>query len=152
ELRLLGIRRDEQRARGEAGAGEAARLEGTIDALETKLGLRGDTFEAEQRRRAVDVQIEVQNDAARRDRGARGVEGGKAHPGIELHSHFLGIVEAEVFRKRAAVAAGGDNGSWGPLLRRIASLVRKDPAVFGHATTEDGAITRRAAAGDAVKI
>ncbi len=75
----------------------------------------------------------------------------------------MGIVDPAVFRQRAAAAAGADQGSWVPLLDKIASLPELEaaanvkqnkvdaPSVFKH-KHDDGKITRRAKAGEAVEI
>ncbi|MDB4962489.1 MAG: hypothetical protein JWP01_2488 [Myxococcales bacterium] len=149
ELRVLRERAAEQDARGAAGHEQGAALRAEISRLEERLGLSGDSENAQRRRHAVEVQVAVQGDATRRARVAKELNGERGHPGLELHNHFNGIVQAEVFRQRAATADGGkDTGSWIPLLERIASFRGKE---FEHAH-KDGTITTRATAGDAVRI
>lgn len=144
-----------------------------IDALERRLGLHGDTEQAASRRRAVDAQLEVQRDATRRDARRRELDGERGHPGIELHSHLMGVVQPEVFRQRAATVGGAeDRGSWVPLVDQIAKLpaleqqyfqaeraklgdkydASKEQSTFSHKRASDERITRRAKAGDAVQI
>ena len=148
ELRLLRVRHDEQVARGARGEEQAARLGAEIGELEARMGLGGDAPGAAARRYAVGVQAEVQNDGARRARVAAELDGTKGHPGVELHSHFFGIVEAEVFRQRAAATRGGDPGSWRQLLETIVEL--KGPS-FQH-QMDGEKIATRAVAGDARRI
>ncbi|MGN6104340.1 MAG: hypothetical protein ACTHU0_04490 [Kofleriaceae bacterium] len=148
-----------------------------IDALERRLGLHGDTEQAASRRRAVDAQLEVQRDATRRDARRRELDGERGHPGIELHSHLMGVVQPEVFRQRASTVGGAeDSGSWVPLVEQIAKLPaleqqyfqaerarlgdKYDPSkvqsTFQHRRAggddQNGPITRRAKAGNAVDI
>lgn len=149
ELRVLRESAAAQDARGEAGLERAAALRAEIARLEARMGLAGDTAEAVKRRHAVELHIEAQADSTRRARVARELDGDRGHPGVEVHGHLMGVVTAEVFRQRAATAGGKpDTGSWIPLLERIAKLSGKE---FEHG--RDGAlITKRAPAGDAVKI
>lgn len=147
ELRVLRDRHADQQAGGEAGRARAEQLAAEIGKLEARLGLDGTDERAQSRRQVVETKIAMQGDATRRAR--RAAELG-AHSRIELHSHMMGVVHAEVFRQRAATAGGGkDTGSWVPLLERIASL---DGGEFRHEHGEGGAITKRAPAGDAREI
>ncbi|MBE7452757.1 MAG: hypothetical protein HS111_28925 [Kofleriaceae bacterium] len=60
----------------------------------------------------------------------------------------MGVVDTEVFRQKAAVAAHGeDTGSWVPVLEQLASFRQ-----FKHERGPDNAITKRSAAGDAYEI
>ncbi|MBE7448946.1 MAG: hypothetical protein HS111_08630 [Kofleriaceae bacterium] len=83
----------------------------------------------------------VQNDRARRERARAELNGERGHAGVELHSHFMGVVDTEVFRQKAAVAAHGeDTGSWVPVLEQLASFHQ-----FEHERGPDKAITKRSA-------
>ncbi|MBE7448994.1 MAG: hypothetical protein HS111_08900 [Kofleriaceae bacterium] len=60
----------------------------------------------------------------------------------------MGVVDTEVFRQKAAMAAHGeDTGSWVPVLEQLASFHQ-----FEHERGDDGAITKRSAAGDAYEL
>lgn len=117
ELRIL-------RERAAASEAQHAELEPRIAALEEQLGLRGASADAEARRRAVATQMENQASVGTRGERDRELNGERGHAGVEVHNHFAGVVQAEVFRNRASRAAhdGADDGSWVPLLERIVEL------------------------------
>lgn len=150
ELRVLRTAHADLVARGPASAELAMAAERDVVTLETRLGLLGDAPGAERRRQLVDAEVVGQSDAGRRGRVAVELEGESGHAGSDLHTHFSGIVGAEVFRQRAAMAASGsDSGSWVPLLKRIAGLPE---AEFAHQVEPGGRISRRAKAGNAHAI
>src|SRR5690606_8329018 len=102
--------------------------------------------------------------------------GERGHPGIEVHSHFMGIVDAEVFRQRASTVDGGeDTGSWIPLLERLNNIPRDLPKIekdywrrdnpgipearfksnlprYEHQFGPDGVISKRSSTGDAMEL
>ena len=149
---------------------EVARAADHVRQLEESMGLDDASPSAAARRRAVEVQIDVQRDAPRRMARRAELDGEVGHPGIEAHSHLMGVVKADVFRQRAAATAGGqDTGSWLPLLEKMHELPRLERELNAkegrkpqassfeheHATTADGGqgeIKRRAKAGDAYAI
>ena len=149
---------------GTATPDEIGEVTRRVQDLERSMGIDGDAPDAAQRRRAVDVQIDVQADAARRAAMRAELDGAKGHPGIEVHSHLMGVLKPEVFRQRAAIAGGGeDTGSWRPVFDKLAALPDlerarneklgkpNEPSAFQHERKE-GKITRRAKAGDANAI
>lgn len=145
ELRVLRERHREAKP----DSPEATKLEKAVAALEKEMGLLGEDGHAQKRRAVVESQIDVQDDASRRTRARRELDGERGHPGVELHSHFFGVIDAVVFRDRAASASGhAESKSWMPLLERITSL---KGAEFEHTTGPDGQVIR-ATAGDAVRI
>lgn len=160
ELRVLREQADEL-----AGTASAARAKTQIEALEKRLGLDNETPAAAERRRMVEAEVANQHGRAARAEEARRLGGEHGHPGIEVHSHFMGIVDADVFRQRAAVVDGGkDTGSWIPLLERILRLpqieeqmeLAKNPgkpfkSKLSHGYTGDR-ITKRSNTGDAMRI
>jgi hypothetical protein len=148
ELRALRLRQAEARGAGPAGAEKVAALDGEITDVERALGVVGDSPQAVARRKLVEIAAEVQNDAARRVRVRAELDGERGHPGIDLHSHFPGVVRPEVFRARAAAARGGDPKSWVPLLEVLADLTGPE---FRHEMS-GGRIAKRAPAGDATQI
>jgi len=148
ELRVMRRQFDEARTEGPAGAERAERLANEIQAYEQRLAILDDSAGGKQRRRMVEMQVVVQNDRARRDRARVELDGDRGHPGIEVHSHFMGVVDTEVFRSKAAKATTGeDTGSWVPVLEQLATLGQ-----FEHGRGPDGAITKRSTAGDAFDI
>ncbi len=149
ELRVLRLHERDAIEAGELGTDEALRVGGQIAKLEAELGIAGDAKDATTRRHVVEIQAEVQDDAARRHATKRDLDGERGHAGVDLHTHFTGVVGSEVFRNRAAVARkGADNRSWVPLLEQIAEM---NGDMFRHGT--DGRkITRRATSGDATEI
>ncbi|MDX2090255.1 MAG: DUF4157 domain-containing protein [Kofleriaceae bacterium] len=108
---------------------------------------------------------ELERDRPRREQLRQALGGGRGHPGIEVHSHFMGIVDASVFRQRAAAAAGdASSTSWIPLLDKIVELPKieaqhnakqgkvNEPSQFEHKRDHRKAISHRAKAGDAIDI
>jgi hypothetical protein len=141
-----------------------AQLEARIAQTEKALGIAGDGELAKKRRHSAAVQREIIADAPRREAVKQELDGTRGHAGVELHSHFMGIVEPDVFRQRAATAGGAkDTGSWKPLLEQIEHLPelenayyrsqgkQDEPTAFEHGRT-NGRIDKRAKAGDAVEI
>ena len=87
----------------------------------------------------------------------------QGHSGIEVHSHFLGNVEPHTFVTEVNRAKGmhapdphgdtparriGDISDHEPTLREISKLQKE----FGHTRGEDGQITTRGRAGDAIDV
>lgn len=125
-----------------------------VKAAEKKLGLDEQGPAAEQRRRMVETQIEVQKGAAAREEEAKRLGGDRGHPGIEVHSHFMGIVAPEMFRERAATAGGAkDTGSWLPLFERLYEMSEGElKSKLTHQRGTDGQIEKRSNTGDAMDI
>ncbi|MBE7448614.1 MAG: DUF4157 domain-containing protein [Kofleriaceae bacterium] len=148
ELRVMRRQLDEATGEGPARAEEAKRLGAEIQAFEKQLGMADSSDASMHRRRMVETQVVVQNDRARRERAKATLDGDRGHSGVEVHSHFMGVVDSEVFRRKAAEAAHGeDNGSWVPVLDQLATL-RK----FRHGYDANGAISKRSVAGDTFEI
>jgi hypothetical protein len=147
ELRTLQRQRTDAEAQGEAGRERLAPIEHKIADVERRMGL-DQTEVGQARRRLVAAQLEVETDALRRDSERRRLDGDRGHAGVEVHTHWMGIVDVEVFRAKAAIAANGkDDGSWLPLLERIASY-----RSMRHGEAPDGQVSTRSAAGDAIAI
>ncbi|MEZ4403201.1 MAG: DUF4157 domain-containing protein [Kofleriaceae bacterium] len=145
ELRTLRRQRLQAELQGEAGLGQLPDIDRRIADVEKRMGFQ--TERGDELRRMVDVQVDIENDALRRDGRRRALDGERGHAGIEVHTHWMGIVDVEVFRAKAAIAAKGkDDGSWVPLLEQIAALD------MAHGEAPDGTITKRSAAGDAISI
>jgi hypothetical protein len=147
ELRTLQRQRTDAEAQGEAGRERLAPIEHKIADVERRMGL-DQTEVGQARRRMVAAQLEVETDALRRDSERRRLDGDRGHAGVEVHTHWMGIVDVEVFRAKAAIAANGkDDGSWLPLLERIASY-----RSMRHGEAPDGQVSTRSTAGDAIAI
>jgi histone H3/H4 len=148
ELRVLRRQLDEAAAAGPDGAERAQRLEAEVRQFENTLGLHDESPRAPWRRRVVETQVIVQNDRARREGARAALDGDRGHAGVEVHSHFMGVVDTEVFRQKAATADGGeDTGSWVPVLDKLAAFQQ-----LRHAFGADGKIRKRSAAGDAFEL
>lgn len=148
ELRVLRRQHAEAVAAEGASSKAVAELEHSIDALERALRIVDSTPAAQRRRRMVETQVIVQNDRSRRAEARSQLDGERGHPGIELHNHFMGVVDTEVFRRKADVAANGkDTGSWLPLLGRLAAMKQ-----YAHEERAGGGIGQRGVGGDAFDI
>ncbi len=148
ELRVLRGQHAMAVAQHGARGAETVALSRDIKNLEQELRIVDRTPDAERRRRMVETQIIVQNDHGRRAGARADLDGDVGHAGLDLHNHFMGVVATEVFRRKAAEAAGGeDTGSWMPLLDRLAAM-----RGFEHQKGPGAEIAARSSAGDAVEI
>ena len=144
ELRVLRRQRMETELQGASGHARIAELDLKIKQHESTMGF--DSARGPELRRLVDAHAQIEDDRLRADLARSKLDGDRGHPGMEFHTHWMGIVDVETFRAKAAIArTGGDyDGSWLPLLEQLATY-RK----FAHTVDGDGNITQRSAAGDA---
>lgn len=154
ELRALRRQRLEvQVQQAPDAAARIAEIDERIRAHEKVMGF-DDTDRGPALRQMVEGQVEIENDALRRESERKRLDGTRGHAGLEFHTHWMGIVDVEVFRAKAAIAARGkDDGSWVPLVEAIAGMeYLKHERVTAGPDGEKGPITKRNAAGDAFDI
>lgn len=168
ELRALRRQRLEaQVQQGPDAAKQIADIDQRIRAHEKVMGF-DDTDRGPALRQMAEVQVELEDDHLRRESERKRLDGVRGHSGFEFHTHWMGIVDAEVFRAKAAIAARGqDDGSWIPLIEAIGGMEHlKHGRASGEKTpdgptpdgpaepksTEKGPIIKRKPAGDAYDI
>jgi hypothetical protein len=147
---------------------EVEQLTRDIEQLMEHLGLVGEGPDVKQRFDMIASQLNdvearrfmIADDASRR-KAIRAQLG--RHSGVEVHSHFMGVAEVDVFLDAM--------GSWQAVLEAIASITERnrdedeDSETHGHGRdrhnksrdkfqhqTEDGQITKRSDSGDAIRI